>query len=574
MELKIKPSLFNQYPLAGLLIKGATIEQWLKEIQWMELSLSAIKVYPVPGVTANSIWGCLVVLQGTKPKEIGRNMYCQLANDLLFIPERSCLFPEMIEGELEKLLKNKPHLFHPEIGLVELNEVVEWANYLVLPSLQSPKVKAPMASVFIPGQIKSFQIKPITSEEALEALEEKFFPKREAFTDKPLNLFEKAKLFFYQQLFTSNNKVEGEDDKPSAIMKALNSISQLFSKKGGSLTKEMEMDYEDLERRNQKHLDRLLDLLKNNPEEALKYAIPLDMDGAARGSHKPGSFDLQKRWFDFSLFGNSGGNFGSGTSVLPDDSFAKLQQQYRATAQELIKQKQYEKAAFVYIKLLKDYNQAAQTLENGGLYEAAASVYLKYSNNKRKAAECYEKGRMTTKAIDLYKELDENEKVGDLYCSIEQRKDGYVYYKKVVDAYVYKEQYVKASLLCRNKMGDVTAAQSALLTGWRANKDAFNCLNNYFANIEDVKQLGQALQTTYQQELTVQNKETFLRVLQHEFLKKNELAESIKDMAHEIIVQQAVHNPSIVSELHFYNKTDKQLIKDTMRYKINRKNKE
>jgi len=42
-------------------------------------------------------------------------------------------------------------------------------------------------------------------------------------------------------------------------------------------------------------------------------------------------------------------------------------------------------------------------------------------------------------------------------------------------------------------------------------------------------------------------------------------------MAHEVIVALISVNPSIVSELRSFNKADKQLAKDTMRFKINYK---
>lgn len=63
----------------------------------------------------------------------------------------------------------------------------------------------------------------------------------------------------------------------------------------------MQQDYEDLERRNQKLVDKFLDLLRNNPAEALKYAIPLDENGSVRGGNNS-SFTLSRRWFDFLYF--------------------------------------------------------------------------------------------------------------------------------------------------------------------------------------------------------------------------------------------------------------------------------
>jgi tetratricopeptide (TPR) repeat protein len=221
------------------------------------------------------------------------------------------------------------------------------------------------------------------------------------------------------------------------------------------------------------------------------------------------------------------------------------------------------------MKLLKNPFQAAKTLENGGLYQDAASIYLKYVKDKNKAAICYEKGNMTVDAIELYKELNQNEKVGDLYISINRQKEGFVYYQKVVDEYQSNYQYVKASLLYKNKMFDVESGQALLLDGWRNQRDAFNCLNNYLNNIHQDTTRWQELVSVYNQDVSPQNHELFLNVLKYEYERDGEFTAGIRDMAYEVITKELKTNPSIVSELSTYNKKDKQLIKDTMRYKLN-----
>ncbi|OFY83691.1 MAG: hypothetical protein A3F72_12820 [Bacteroidetes bacterium RIFCSPLOWO2_12_FULL_35_15] len=313
-----------------------------------------------------------------------------------------------------------------------------------------------------------------------------------------------------------------------------------------------------------------MDMFKNNPEEALKYAIPLDDIGSTRGGNKS-QLDLLKRWFDFSLLGNN--SRSSSGSINLGDHYYELQKQYNATAQELIKQKDYHKAAFIYMKLLKNNLMAAQTLESGNHFQEAATIYLKHAGNKNKAAECYEKGNMTNEAIEIYKELNENEKVGDLYLTIRKRKEADLYFEKVVTNYKSKNQYVKASLIYKNKMNNEQGGQSLLLEGWRSFKDPSNCLNNYFSNIRDIKILKREIETIYANDLNRQNSETFLQVIRHEYNKNNELSDSIREMAYEIVAAQIPKNPSIVSELKEFNLKDKELMKDTIRFKVNRKTK-
>jgi tetratricopeptide (TPR) repeat protein len=569
MKLRLKPSDKNTHPLGGILIKGSSVHSWLLEIQSMELSLAELSVYPLPGTTTNSVWGCLVVCPSEKGKiEIGRNTWCQVVHNLLFFPEKAAVYPAISAAEANGLFGKSQYLMHPQIGLVALAERVDWTSVIQLPEHLSYTVTSPAAKPFFPAQVRSFQVKPVATDDLLQALEKKSFPQKQEFTDKPLNPFEKLKLLLYRQLFTRKQKGEAKTEKTWLFSK-LERLADMFGKSENKWSEGIKEDFEELEKRNQKHLDRLMEMFQKDPAEALKYAIPLG-DGTGRGSIMS-SLNMQKRWLDFSLFGGWQRG-GGGAVVLPDDSYHQLMQQYNRTAEELIKKGDYTKAAFVYMKLLKNYNLAAETLEKGKLYGEAASVYLNYCHNKGKAAQCFEKGAMITNAIELYKELNNLEKVGDLYASIHNRKEALFYYQKVADSYTANHQYLKASLLYRKKMNEVETAQDILLKGWRQKRDAFNCMNNYFAGIRAIKQLGFELETVYQNEVTPVNREIFLRVLQHEYGRHPELNQQVRDLAYEIIVEQAKSNPSIVSELQTFNKEDKLLAKDTMRFKLrNRK---
>ncbi|MCU0469300.1 MAG: hypothetical protein MUF58_11915 [Arcicella sp.] len=570
MNLKIEPYHQNNYPIGGILIQGNQAIKWVVEIQAMGLSLEELVAYPIPDTTLNSVWGCFVMLHSAKQgMDVRLNTLVQKVNSRLYIPETTILYPSLSNNDLDKLFVNNPSIFHPTFGLVELSEPLDWLEIMASPTRKNVQVRRPADSVFIPKRVHSFQVIPLSAEATLEQMEEKIFPKKESFEDKPLNPFEKIKRYVYRQLFTKKEDTDSAssiyEEKPLfGIVKA---IANLFSNKGEKLGEEMIQDLDELEKRSQKYLDKLLEMLKNNPEEALKYAIPLD-DGALRGDNSFGSVDFGKRWSDFSLFGNLGNSSG-GNAFFGDDGYHKLHQQYYETAQKLIQQKEYHKAAFVYMKLLKNNQEAAQTLENGGLYKDAAAIFLKYVKDKNRAAQCYEKGKMTQEAIELYKELNQNEKVGDLYLSINRKKEGFVYYQKVVDEYENTHQYVKASLIYKNKMQDVEAGQEKLLAGWRLNRDAFNCLNNYFNNISNESKRWHELMNVYKNDVSSTNQVSFLNIIKHEFERKTEYRDSIRDIAYEVITEQLKTNPSIVSELKTYNQKDSQIVKDTIRYKLN-----
>jgi hypothetical protein len=117
------------------------------------------------------------------------------------------------------------------------------------------------------------------------------------------------------------------------------------------------------------------------------------------------------------------------------------------------------------------------------------------------------------------------------------------------------------------------SGQSTLMAGWREDKDAFNCLNNYFNNIDDDKKAGEEIKQVYQEEVKETNRSKFLSVIKYEHEKRKTLSDSLKEMAYEIVVQEIPKNPDIVSELRDFNKDDKQLVNDTLRFKTGNKKK-
>jgi hypothetical protein len=568
MELKIIPSASNLYPLRGLLIHGSTVTSWLDDMQRLNLKLAEVQVYAIPDLVANSVWGCFVLFKGDFPKlDHCRHEFVQGGSQNFFISERADIFPAVTKTELDKLFPEHPHIMHPHFGMVELTEEVDFSKLILTPDAQQVNVTKPFASIKIPSQVRTFQVQPLSPEQVMESLSENVFPKHESLPDKPLNFFEKAKLSFYDTfLFKKDESGKESISKPTALGSF---FKKLFGK--GAAWENVQEDFEDLEKRNRKAFDKLMDLLKNNPEEALKYAIPLDENNSSRGGMSPSArFELSKRWADFSLFGKAQSG-GSGGAIDFGDNFFALQNQYRATAEQLIANKEHEKAAFIYMKLLKQYDKAADTMELGNHFQEAAAIHLKHTLNKKKAAQCYEKGNMVREAIDLYKELRENEKVGDLYMTLNNKTAANEFYQRVVADFTNTNQFVKASLVYRNKMFDALAGQALLLDGWKKNADAVNCLNMFFANIPDKEKHQQAVTEIYQKNVNDSNNEGFLQVIKNEYSRVPDLQEMLREMAFEIVSSKVNQNARIVEELKHFNPENKELVKDTIRFKLKKK---
>lgn len=265
-----------------------------------------------------------------------------------------------------------------------------------------------------------------------------------------------------------------------------------------------------------------------------------------------------------SLFGNRG--IGGRSFYVDDVLFDKIRNKYEELAEKYINEKDYRKAAKVYMNLLQDNYRGAKTLEDGELYNEAAVIYLSKLKNKSEAASCFEKGKQYKKAIDLYKELEQKEKVGDLYREIHDVTNSNLYYQMVIDDYVKNNQMVKGSLIYRKKMDKPEAAQKILLQGWEANQDAFNCLNNYFANIIEVETLDRRIKELYV-ETPFEKKNTFLEAMKHEFKKDPKLRDTTRNIAYEIIADKVSTGSYIVNELKHFNPEDEVILKDISRYK-------
>ncbi len=268
--------------------------------------------------------------------------------------------------------------------------------------------------------------------------------------------------------------------------------------------------------------------------------------------------------------GNSSGKKGGGGNFYLENSlFDRIRNKYEELAEKYIAEKDYTRAAKVYMNLLNDNYRGAKTLEDGGLYNEAAVIYLKKLKNKSEAASCFEKAKQYQKSIELYKELEQKEKVGDLYIQINDTKNASSYYQMVVDDYVNNDQMVKASLIYRKKMDVPEEAQKILLQGWEENKDAFNCLNNYFVNINTIEDLNHTIQNLYLKTPS-DKKLIYLEAMKHEFKKDSKLQETTRNIAYEIIAENIENHSSIINELKHFNPKDEVILKDISRYRTGR----
>ncbi|VXB55586.1 conserved membrane hypothetical protein [Flavobacterium sp. 9AF] len=228
MKLTLQPCRKNLYPLSGILIKGDHPLVWLQQLQILEITIIDYMCYSIPGKKANELYGCLVILPVEAIKKAYSHLRVQCYEEKIFIPEFTTITPFINKEEANKILGANFHFLHPELGLIELEEAIDWGKILNPIRQINVKLKTPYPSVFIPKQLQSVHVE-YDEETILKALEE-----------------------------------------PISEQEYLESLP---------------FDMKKLMAGNKKEMEKFLAFMDKNPEAAMKYALPLDTLGTARGNH-------------------------------------------------------------------------------------------------------------------------------------------------------------------------------------------------------------------------------------------------------------------------------------------------
>lgn len=572
LPLTLVPTSSNSYPLQGILIQGAAPITWLQALSQLQLEEEQVVCYAIPDRHPNQIWGCLVVTNTPiKTADIASHLALQWVHQSLFIPEHCQLSPNLTAVGLADLLFNKNHLLHPSLGLVELFEPLDWSTLLLKPLQHNSISKVPEEGLVAPEQIKIFTVEAAPITESLDSLDA-VVPQREDLQNKPLSAVEILRLRKLRAWKASHLQ---QKDQPKA--KGLWARLQDKIRAIPPWTEELEQELEALEQRYKHPMSRLVDLLKEDPEQALKYAIPLNNGQIGRGYGIPtegGNWDWMPRWASTSLFqssSNSGG-YSSGRSFsVPNNQYYELQRQYQTAAQNLIKEGKFDKAAFIYLRLLRAPKSAAETLMKGGSYEQAASIYLKYLKDKPNAAFCYEKANRLQQALELYKELGNNRKVGDLYQQLGQPTLAQTYYEKVLEKFLEGKKYHAAALFCADALEDEERSFELAFTGWFHGLKPIECLQYCLDALVDFSAERTFLEDLYQSGFTENRLSEFLQILRNYYNQAQEQRPWVRALAYQAITDNAPQDANLLRQLLYFNPKDKHLSKDILRFRLSEK---
>lgn len=575
MQLELRYTSLSQQPAAAVCIAGSDPIAWLQEIGRWGVNVDDLEMYILPHSLKNpSPAGLFVIFPGQLPSAIAVLDPYRCVAGKLYIPAAASVFPVLDEDELKKILPWERQVFHPVVGFTGF----EPKDRLSLDDLlQEPLIDEADWSFANPGLspkplLTKIEIRQPDQHELLQNLLEEIGKKplsdikvNDKSSNSPIEKF----LNFFRELFHKlifflakmlikiwpKKEVNTEPGSPGKM----HWLQRLLNWSGASL--------DEINRKRESELQRLLKLFKENEDEALRYAIPLDSPYMNRGGAPPSSI-LNRRKTE--LTWNQLGGGGPADIWDTGDHYHTLRSSYLKAAQDNIEKKDFRQAAYIYAHLLGDFSSAAKVLEQGGHYREAATFYKEHLKNIPAAAECLEKGGLYHEAIDLYKQLNSTEKVGDLYSLLSDTDAADSYYEKTVEGKLAATDHLEAGRILAEKIKDADRAEQTYLTGWHHDRQPQQCLQQYFASRKKEEAYPlEAVQFIYEQHTPSRKKELFLQVLQKINQEDSNAAnkEAYRDIAYEIISGKAAEGTTrLLHDLRKFIPDDSLLASDCSRY--------
>jgi|GEM_PF-5427200 len=224
-------------------------------------------------------------------------------------------------------------------------------------------------------------------------------------------------------------------------------------------------------------IDRLLHLLKSDPDAGLQFALPMGGD-EGRGMASP-SNQLFGHAVNFSLSGLQIGGARDAWEIEADKQ-RQLIENYRELAAREIRLGRHRRAAYIYAHLLRDLVSAAGALEAGHHYQEAAVLYRDKLNRPTEAARCLELGGLFDEAVQIYLDQGMFEKAAELYVRLDRPDEAERVLRTWADHLASHGDYRNASRVLHDKLNDLDGALQALAMGWPLSNAAQFCLEETF----------------------------------------------------------------------------------------------
>ena len=462
------------------LLTGNVAEAWVAELaRWGECQKSA-RIHVLP-----SECGAIVTLAtGLTPPADARAIPYQNVGRLYY-PADARTQPPVCETDVEEWFTEGKAVLHPVAGLVYFgsNEALPITAFV-----GSPQVRAVRWDLAQPGNAPRPPLLSIKLMHGSEAVEKFLEEGRGDIGKQPLAkapsyaeeekppIATRTSQALQEQFYKALEKMTGQhkqkpnqaDRQPAMHGTFLGRLGQWASARLAQI-----------ETHQRREMDRLLHLLKTEPDAGLRFAPPLGSHSYRGRSDLPAT-SLFERDTDFSLAGLAGGHVASPWSV-DFEIYERLRREYREAANRELRLGRYRRAAYIFANLLDDYSAAASALVEGKHFREAALLYRDHINNPVKAAECFWEAGDMDSAEPLFIEHRKHERLGELYAQAGRLDASRAAYRRAAGHAAQMNDYVKAGRLLVDHLKATDEALQILRQGWPFSEQAKDCVREEFA---------------------------------------------------------------------------------------------
>jgi tetratricopeptide (TPR) repeat protein len=469
------------------LIPGNDCRQWIDEICRWNVVLSKVRIFVLPTSMADRSPAGVLVLPGSeksgKPAHIFKpsplvRPYAAIG-DGLYIPVDSDLLIPIAETELRKILLHDICVLRPTnlagdglVGFAD-SDAMGIADLVAPPRLRVETWDRALEAPLMASRLVSIEADPPPTMESIvktgqdDIGSQSAAPSASEDKSGAGNLAAKAA----RPLYKFVEWVADHAPRLPGTPGWMDALSNWASARGRDVNPQ-------LDNAREVELQKLLAMMKNDPDQGLRLAIPLRQDRSTRGTAPP-STKLTDRSPDFNLSRVRGGASADSWNV----SWQIRQQllaEYRQAANRELSLGRHRRAAFIFAELLGDFGSAANALRQGKHFREAAALYLEPLRNPQAAAECLLEGGQILEAAGLFEKIGMFEKCGELYQKLNRPEDSRRCYESAVGKHLKENNFIAAAFLLETRLGKPDEAMRVLHETWPVNDPGGECLAQWF----------------------------------------------------------------------------------------------
>ncbi|MGK0188217.1 MAG: hypothetical protein ACI9R3_004009 [Verrucomicrobiales bacterium] len=481
----------SQQVASACLLTADSAQAWVTEIVRWEHCQYTARLHILPDQL-----GALVVMSDhSQPPANARAIPYQNIGRLYF-PLDARTHPPVSENDIDELIADGIALLHPVAGLVHFAP----DDALPITAFLAPLEVSPLQwNHARPGNAPRPPLLSITLNPAHEVVES-FLEEsrgdigRQSVTEAPSfpeeerqPMATRTSQALREQFYKALEKATGQN-KSTAQQQENGS-----AKSGGFLNRLGEWASNRLaqiESNQKREMNRLLHLLRNDPDAGLRFAPPLSGRNH-RGRADILSASLVERDTDFSLAGLGGGHAASPWQI-DFQIYEQLRREYREAANRELRLARFRRAAYIFANLLEDHSAAASALSEGGHFREAAQLYRDHLNQPVSAAECFWEAGDLDNAEPLFIEHGKHERLGELYALVGRTDASRASYRRAADYAVQMKDYLKASRILVDELTEPDAAITILRNGWPFSEQGKECVREEFSLLSKSGQHSEA----------------------------------------------------------------------------------